>query len=81
MGKVPEDSGLLIDTKTFARLLSISSRHLIRLQDLKAVPEPVHMGRLIRWPLAEVLEWIEADCPSQKAWEIKKQESARRKGK
>lgn len=80
MGKIPDESGLLIDTKTLARLLSISPRHLIRLQDLKAVPEPVHLGRLIRWPLAEVLEWIEADCPSQKAWEIKKQESARRKG-
>ncbi len=62
MGKIPEDSGLLIDAKTFAHLLSISTRTLSRLIDLKAVPMPVHLGRLVRWRLAEVLEWIEADC-------------------
>ena len=75
MGKLPEDSGILIDTKTLAQLLSISSRHLTRLRDLKAVPEPVHLGFLIRWRLAEILEWIDSDCPSQKVWDIKKQES------
>ena len=80
-GKLPEDSGLLIDTKTFAQLLSISSRHLTRLQDLKAVPEPVHLGRLIRWSLTEVLEWIDASCPSQKVWDMKKQEHVGRKRK
>jgi predicted DNA-binding transcriptional regulator AlpA len=58
LGKIPEDAGLLIDTKTFARLLSISSRTLSRLIDLKAVPQAVHLGRLIRWRLSEVLEWL-----------------------
>ncbi len=81
MGKLPENSGILIDTKTLAQLLSISSRHLTRLRDLKAVPEPVHLGFLIRWRLAEILEWIDSDCPSQKVWAIKKQESAGRKRK
>lgn len=71
LGKIPEDAGLLIDAKTFARLLSISSRTLSRLIDLKAVPQPVHLGRLTRWRLSEVLEWIEADCPSQKSWSSK----------
>jgi predicted DNA-binding transcriptional regulator AlpA len=71
IGKLPEDSGLLIDAKAFANLLSISSRTLSRLIDLKAVPQPVHLGRLIRWRLAEVLEWIEADCPPQKSWSSK----------
>lgn len=68
MGKIPDDSGLLIDAKTFANLLSISSRTLSRLIDLKAVPIPVRLGRLVRWRLVEVLEWIEADCPPQKSW-------------
>lgn len=71
MGKIPDDSGLLIDAKTFASLLSISSRTLSRLIDLKAVPMPVHLGRLVRWRLTEVLEWIEADCPPQKSWTSK----------
>jgi len=79
LGKIPEDAGLLIDTKTFARLLSISSRTLSRLIDLKAVPQPVNLGRLIRWRLADVLEWIEADCPSQQSWGNRKQNTPARK--
>lgn len=79
MGKVPDDSGLLIGIKTVAKLLSVSPAHLRRLLDLKAIPESVHLGRLMRWRVTEVLEWIESDCPMQKAWEIKKQEAARRK--
>lgn len=71
MGKIPDDSGLLIDAKTFAKLLSISSRTLSRLIDLEAIPMPVHLGRLVRWRLVEVLEWIEADCPPQKDWSRK----------
>ena len=81
MGKIPEDSGLLIDTRTLARLLNISSRHVCRLLDEKAIPDPVRLGRLLRWRLAEILEWIEADCPPQKVWDHKRQDSARRKGK
>ena len=79
MGKIPEDAGLLIDAKTFAQLLSISSRTLSRLLDLKAVPKPVHLGRLIRGPVADVLEWIEADCPSQENWGNRKQNTTARK--
>jgi excisionase family DNA binding protein len=81
MGKIPEDTGLLIDTRTFARLLNISPRHVCRLLDEKAIPGPVRLGRLLRWRLAEILEWIEADCPPQKVWDYKRQESSRKKGK
>lgn len=81
MGKIPENSSLLIDAKTFAHLLSISSRTLSRLIDLKAVPMPVHLGRLVRWRLAEVLEWIEADCPPQKSWTSKSIGAAGRRKK
>lgn len=79
LGKIPEDAGLLIDAKTFARLLSISPRTLSRLIDLKAVPQPVNLGRLMRWRLADVLEWIEADCPSQQSWGNMKQNTTARK--
>lgn len=80
LGKVPEETGLMIDAKTFARLLAVSSRHLNRLLDLKAVPEPIRLGRLLRWQLAEVLEWIEADCPPQRVWTSKRRSGPRKKG-
>ena len=81
LGKIPEDTGMLIDTRTFSRLLSISSRHLSRLLDEEAIPDPIRLGRLLRWRLAEVLEWIEADCPPQKVWVHRRQDSAKRSGK
>jgi len=68
LGKVPETAGLLIDVKTTAKLLNISGRHLYRLADEKAIPEPVRLGRLIRWRLGELLAWIDAGCPPQRQW-------------
>lgn len=69
LGKVPEDAGLLIDTKTTAQLLNFSPRTLTRLHQLGAVPDPVRIGgKIIRWRLGVLLAWIEADCPPTKYW-------------
>ena len=81
MGKIPEDTGLLIDTRTLARLLNISRRHVARLLAEQAVPEPIRLGRAHRWRLSEILEWIEVDCPPQKVWNYKRQDSTRKRGK
>jgi predicted DNA-binding transcriptional regulator AlpA len=81
LGKIPEDTGLLIDIKLFAHFLNISTRTLAHLQAEEAIPAPVHLGRLKRWRLAEILEWIEADCPPQRVWIQTRQESSKRKGK
>jgi len=81
LGKIPEDAGLLIDTKTFARLLDISSRTLARLQAEEAIPAPVQLGNLKKWRLGEILEWIEADCPPLRVWVHKRQDASKRKGK
>jgi excisionase family DNA binding protein len=80
-GKIPEDTGLLIDTRTLAKLLGVSARHVCRLLDEKAIPDPVRLGRSLRWRLAEILEWIEADCPPEKVWAQKRQEASRKKGR
>lgn len=81
MGKIPEGSGLLVDSRTFANLLSISTATFYRLQAEKAIPAPVQLGHLKKWRLAEVLEWIEADCPPQRVWAHKRQESSRNRGR
>jgi predicted DNA-binding transcriptional regulator AlpA len=80
-GKVPENSGLLIDTKTLARLLSISKAHLYRLQADEALLAPIQIGHVKRWRLTEVLEWIDAGCPPQNVWNAMRQSNSRRKGK
>jgi predicted DNA-binding transcriptional regulator AlpA len=71
----------LVDSKTFAGLLSISTATLYRLQAEEAIPAPVQLGGLKKWRLAEILEWIEADCPPQKVWIHKRQDSSRKKGR
>lgn len=81
MGKIPEDAGLLIGMKLFAHFLNISPRMLARLQAEEAIPAPVRLGKLKRWRLAEILEWIEADCPPQRVWVQKRQDWPKRKGK
>lgn len=68
LGKLPDDAGLLIDTKSTAMLLNISPRMLYRLHQVQAVPEPVRLGRLVRWRLAEIIEWVDSDCPPRRSW-------------
>lgn len=80
-GKVPENTGLLIDTKTLAKLLAISKAHLYRLQAEEALLAPIQVGHVKRWRLTEVLEWIEAGCPPQNMWNAMRQSNSRRKGK
>jgi predicted DNA-binding transcriptional regulator AlpA len=79
-GKTPDDAGLLIDAKVFARLLSISPRTLARLEAEQAIPAPVHLARLKKWRLLEVLEWIEAGCLPQRDWSSRRQERPRKRG-
>ena len=81
MGKIPEDTGLLIDKRVFARLLDIGVSTLERFQAGEAIPAPVRIGSVKRWRLAEILEWIEADCPPQRVWVHRRQDSARKKEK
>jgi predicted DNA-binding transcriptional regulator AlpA len=69
LGKLPDDVGMLIDVVTTANLRDVPERTLHRLIDEKAVPQPVRIsGRILRWRLAELLEWIEAGCPHVKHW-------------
>lgn len=68
LGKIPEDTGLLIDVKTTAKLLSVSERMVYRLADQKAAPSPIKLGSLVRWRLTEIIEWIDSGCPSRWQW-------------
>jgi predicted DNA-binding transcriptional regulator AlpA len=81
MGKLPENTGLLIDAKSLAKLLDVSRATMYRLQAEEAIPEPVQLGNLKKWRLGEILDWIEADCPPLGAWIPMKQNASKRKGK
>jgi predicted DNA-binding transcriptional regulator AlpA len=80
-GKIPEETGLLIDARRFAKLLSVSLATLWRLQAQQVIPPPIKLGHLTKWRLAEVIEWIEADCPPQRNWGYSRERSLSRNGK
>lgn len=35
---------------------------------LKAIPQPVRIKGMVRWRKDEILDWIEAGCPTQSKW-------------
>lgn len=80
LGKLPEDSGFLIDTNTTAKLLSITRRTLERMVSAQEISPPIRItGRMKRWRLTELLEWIEAGCPHPNHWSYSSDSGVRRK--
>lgn len=80
LGKLPENSGLLIDMNTTAKLLGISRRALERMVAAQDILMPIRIaGRIPRWRLAELLEWIEAGCPHPSHWSYSTNPSVRGK--
>jgi len=53
-----------LDVAEVAKLLGCSQRHVFRQVDAGKMPRPVKLGRLNRWPIKEIEEWIAAGCPS-----------------
>lgn len=54
----------LLDVRAVAKLCDCSARHVSRLADAGDMPPPHKLGRLLRWPRATLLAWIDAGCPS-----------------
>ena len=54
----------MLDVKSVAKLLGCSTRHVYRLVDRGAMPAPVRLGALIRWPRNVLDEWIGRGCPA-----------------
>lgn len=54
----------MLDVHGVAEMLQCSTRHVVRLADRGAMPQPLKLGRIIRWRRADVLKWIDAGCPS-----------------
>ncbi len=55
----------LLDVKTVAALLGISSRQVYRLADCRKIPRPVRLGSLVGWRRAEPADWLDAGCPGR----------------
>ncbi len=47
----PADQGLLIDSRQAAKLLNVSPRTLWRMHNDGEMPQPIRIGRAVRWSL------------------------------
>ena len=65
---IPETEPLLLSAEEVAHLLGFSATHWWRMHSAQQVPSPVHIGRLTRWRLAEIKEWVNAGCPPRCKW-------------
>lgn len=68
--KPPEDRGLLINSREAAKLLQVSERTLWKMQNCGDSPEPIRIGRGVRWSLEELRAWVRAGCPPRDKWEF-----------
>lgn len=59
-----------------ARLLGLSERTVWRLDSAGNLPQPIRLGRSVRWRVVEIQAWLEQGCPSRQVWN-----STIRKGK
>lgn len=59
------ENSALLDVKQVAAKLRCSPRHVYRLSDRGAMPPPVRLGGLVRWPNDLIDRWIAQGCPAQ----------------
>ncbi|MBM4087241.1 MAG: helix-turn-helix domain-containing protein, partial [Planctomycetes bacterium] len=64
---------VLVSAKELAAMLGCSEAHLWRLHSSGRLPAPVKLGRLTRWPLVEIEDWIAHKCPPRAKWDATRQ--------
>jgi excisionase family DNA binding protein len=47
-----------------AEVLSVSDRHVYRLNDAGKMPQPIKLGGAVRWDMELIQDWIAAGCPA-----------------
>ena len=45
-----------VNAKTLSEILGVSYRHIYRMKDAGKIPQPIEIGKCLRWDLDEVLE-------------------------
>src|SRR5262245_44246115 len=69
---------LLIDMAQLAHLTSLSVRHLRRLDCSRDIPGRVVLGRLVRFRLEIICEWVRAGLPDRDGWAALQHRNGRR---
>ena len=69
----------LLTAKDVAGILSVSLRHLWRLDAEHRLPKPVRMGKCVRWLADDIEQWLRIGCPSRAVFERRRKEKGERR--
>ena len=67
--EAPWDANLMVSKRQAAELLQISTRTIDNLRSEGHMPQPIRIGRAVRWNRAELVAWVDAGCPDCNEWE------------
>ena len=60
---------MLLCDKDVAQTLSVSRRKIWAMHAVGAMPEPVRMGRAVRWRADDIELWVRLGCPGRESFE------------
>ncbi len=63
---------VLLSANDLARELNVSLRHVRRLDSSGKLPQPLRIGRCVRWSRETITSWVAAGCPDRDTWEAMK---------
>ncbi|MCL2624486.1 MAG: helix-turn-helix domain-containing protein [Planctomycetaceae bacterium] len=69
---------ILLNTKDAAALCGVTIKRWRTWNTLGKIPAPLRIGKNFFWKHAELVRWVEADCPARKHWNT---ESGKKSGK
>ena len=55
---------ILIGVDALAELLNVSPSTVRRLVDSGKMPQPIRLGKAVRWQRVEIENWIREGCPA-----------------
>ncbi len=59
----------LLSVRELANRLKVSTRHVWSLLSSGRLPEPVRVGRSVRWRADDIDQWIRLGCPNREKFE------------
>ncbi len=65
----------LLTAEDAASMLGVSRAHFYAMHNGGRIPQPIHLGKSVRWRRAELDAWVNAGCPSRVKWDQIKQDS------
>lgn len=64
----------LLTAGALAEMLALSKRTVHRLHSSGRIPNPVRIGKNVRWRASDIADWIEWDCHSRAEFDARKGE-------